>query len=127
MFEIVEYVCACKPAEMTWLINHSGYVLTRTLQLQDVVHLHRFSTQQLRFAIDLFHTSQCGAHRRSPDYRTPMDWHLIMQRIERMATTPTVDGDEIKKPTSLHRPSNRPRSRRSLLAVRRRLLDSIVL
>jgi hypothetical protein len=111
---------------MTWLINHSGYVLTRTLQLQDVVHLHRFSTQQLRFAIDLFHTSQCTELIEDlQDYRTPMDWHLIMQRIERMATTPTVDGDEIKQADVLHRPSNRPRSRRSLLAVRRRLLDQL--
>jgi hypothetical protein len=36
-----------------------------------------------------------------------MDWHLmIMQRIERMATTPTVD-DEISQADVLHRPSNR--------------------
>jgi hypothetical protein len=57
--------------------------------------LHRFDAQQLRFAIDLFHTSQCTELIEDLE-TTPMDWHpMIMQRIERMATTPTVDGVEI--------------------------------
>jgi CMP-N-acetylneuraminic acid synthetase len=97
--------------EMTWLINHSGYVLTRrpsSCKTSSTAPL--LDAQQLRFAIDLFHTSQCTELIEDLKTGTPMDWHLmIMQRIERMATTPTVDGSRSKaKPTSLHRPSNRP-------------------
>jgi hypothetical protein len=57
-----------------------------------------------------------------------MDWHLmIMQRIERMATTPTVDGTKsINRRLSTGRPTGQKRSRRSLLK-HTNLLDSIVL
>jgi hypothetical protein len=60
-----------------------------------------------------------------------MDWHLmIMQRIERMATTPTVDGDEIKSQADVSPPAVQPakkRSRRSLLKTYGDVPDSIVL